>query len=125
MRDVKSLEQRIVEAEIANLGTEINKGVDIIASALRKYLPVPADSAERPAIREELSGQINKMIWADLSYYAGYSLVAQTPTFKPEGLFLEAVRSYATARFLERVSEIETIAFEAHDMADDALHKAG
>lgn len=123
MFDIKNLEQRIVEAEIDALGEEIKKGVDIIANALKKYLPVPADTADRPTIREDLSGQINKMIWADLSYYAGYSLDAQTPTFRPEGLFLEAVRSRATAKFLERISEIETIAFEAHDMAGDALHK--
>ena len=119
MAVIKDLEQRITEAEIAVLNAEIRKGAEIIGAALGKYLPVPGGDKEISEVAKGVSKSINEMSWAYSAYYGGYSLAKTAPDFRPDGLFLEAVRSFATQQFLERIAEIESIAHEAHGMAEN------
>lgn len=120
MAEVKDLETRILEAELAALNAEVKKGAEIIGAALGKYLPISEGRTSFGEAEKSLSKAINEMSWACTAYYAGYSLERKIPTFRPDGAFLEAVRSVAAKNFLERIAEIESIAFEAHDMADNA-----
>ena len=115
---IESLETRIANAEIAVLAAELNRGTDIIAKALSKYLPVDVSGEKegRP-IAEEISAYINAMTWARVSYYAGYSLSTSATKDGFPKLFMDAVKSVACKQFLERIEQIEAIADEAHGLA--------
>lgn len=122
---IKTLEQKITDAEVDVFKAEVRRGMEIVFAAIGKYLPVqPGEPEESYVLRDDLMKFVNSHFEATISgeYYSAFVDKVRAVYNYDSQPVPDAIRaiiaSYAAGQFVQRVAEIGSIAEEAHELAN-------